>query len=71
VVSKPQIKFKGKASGRSGKRSPAAGGMSHKKGLQRSHCASDGVLKPLHWVSACVAGYELRILHCGVRFAIF
>jgi hypothetical protein len=28
VVSKPQIRFKGKASGRSGKRSPAVGGMS-------------------------------------------
>jgi hypothetical protein len=28
VVSKPQIRFKGKASGRSRKRSPAAGGMS-------------------------------------------
>jgi len=47
VVSKFQIGFKGKASGRSGKRSPAAGGMSHKRGLQHSHWAQDGVLKSL------------------------
>jgi len=49
VVSKPQIRFKGKASGRSGKRSPANGGMSSTftGGLQRSHWALDGVLKTL------------------------
>jgi hypothetical protein len=37
----------GQGAGRSGKRSPAAGGMSHKRGLQRSHWTSDGVLRPL------------------------